>query len=277
MKHHEGTFHAYQNTELFYQTWQSDGASRGTLIIVHGFGEHSGRYPNLVSGLVPLGYSIYAFDLRGHGRSPGQRCHIDNWNEYREDLRCFLQLVRAAEPNKPVILYGHSLGVIIVLDYIERASAGLNGIILSGPPFESSRDVSAYKIILARLLSGIVPSFSLPVALDVTALSRNPGVVRAYQTDPLVQGMASVRWGTEYMNAIEYTEAHAADVKLPILIICGESDRLGSPSHSRIFYENVTFPDKELQLYMGYYHELHNDVGWERVVQDVSEWIARHM
>ena len=116
MNHHESTFGGSGGLDLYYQSWLPQTESNAIVAIVHGFGEHSGRYQNIVQHLVPLGYGIYGFDNRGHGRSPGRRGHIDSWREYHDDVAAFLTFIRKSGPSKPLFLLGHSMGTLIVLE-----------------------------------------------------------------------------------------------------------------------------------------------------------------
>lgn len=276
MDHIEGTFTGYGGLELYHQRWRPEGEIRATLAIVHGFGEHSGRYGNVVNWFVPKGYTVYAFDLRGGGRSPGQRGHINAFAEFREDVNAFLKRVRSQEAGRPLFLLGHSQGGLIVLDYALHYPQGLDGVVASGPAL-GGLPVSPLLLILARLLSRLWPRFTLDTKLDATAISRDSAVVEAYVNDPLVHSLATPRLGTELLQAIEWTQAHAAEMKVPCLIVHGGADRLAPPEASRIFYEKMTLADKERHEYEGYYHEVFNDVGKEQVLADVEQWIEQHV
>ena len=244
--------------------------------LIHGFGEHCGRYLNVVNHLTPLGYGVYGFDLRGHGRSPGQRGHIQSWDEYRGDLRAFLQKVSSQEPTLPVFLLGHSMGALIALDYLLHNPAGLRGAIVSGAPLEPVGVAKPFLVLLARVLSRVWPRFSLPLGLDPKGISRDLGVVKAYEADPLVHGKTTVRWGTEILKTIEWVKIHPAEVKIPLLLIHGGSDPLNSPEGTRKFFEKILFPDKEMKIYPGSYHEVHNDFDYEQVMKDMAQWMERH-
>jgi alpha-beta hydrolase superfamily lysophospholipase len=277
MKHTEGVFQGAGGIELYYQGWLPEANTRAVLAIVHGFGEHSGRYMNVVDPLTARGYAVYGFDLRGHGRSPGQRGHIDRWTEYREDVRAFLDKIHEQEPKQPVFLLGHSMGALIALDYILHHPEGLRGAIISGAPLEPVGVAKPYLIAIARLLSRVWPRCPMTLALETSAISRDPQVVEAYKTDPLVHDRVSARWGTESLATVEWVKAHPADVKLPILLIHGEADRINAASGSSRFFEAVTFPDKALKIYPGTYHEGHNDINHEQVVNDLAQWLDRHL
>ncbi len=276
MRQEEGTFAGHGGLELFYQRWLPEGEHEAVLAIVHGFGEHSGRYGNVVNWFVPKGYAAYGFDLRGHGRSPGPRGYINEWAEYRADVRLFLELVHAQEPERPVFLLGHSMGGLIVLEYALHYPEGLSGVIASGPVLAQA-GVSPLLMLVSRLLSRVSPRLTLNTKLDAAAISRAPAVVEAYVNDPLVHSLGTPRLGTELTRAVEWTQAHAAEFQVPCLILHGSADRLAPPEGSRAFYEKMTLADKERQVYEGYFHEVYNDLGKEKPLAAVEAWVERHL
>ena len=276
MQHTETSVQTSGGLQLYVQKWQAEVPTRSVIAIVHGFGEHGGRYMNLVNHLAPLGHVLCGVDLRGHGRSPGPRGHIDRWEDYREDLRSFLEWIPTWEPARPRFVFGHSMGALVVLDFVLRHPEGLAGAVVSGAPIESARVAKPLLVTMARLFSRIWPRFSFPLKLELSALSRNAEVVRAYQEDPLVHGQASARWGTESLDTIEWIKAHTSDVRLPLLMIHGSADRISAAKGTRAFFKAVTYPDKELRVYSEAYHEAHNDLNWQEVVRDIERWIESH-
>ncbi len=275
MNHSEGTFQGQQGTELYYQGWRPEGAPKANLAIVHGFGEHSGRYGNVVDWYVPRGYGVYAFDLRGHGRSPGKRGHVDSFAQVRDDVSAFLDRVRQAEPDCPLVLVGHSMGGLIVLHYVLYRPAGLAGVVASGPLLYPP-EVPPLLWTISKLLSALVPSMVVREGLDATAISRDQAVVDAYVHDPLVHGKATARLGTEIAAAIDWTQAHAPELNLPLLIVHGTADRLCPAHASKTFFDHVGYADKERIEYPGYFHEVFNEPGKEQVLQDMERWIEQH-
>jgi alpha-beta hydrolase superfamily lysophospholipase len=231
----------------------------------------------VVNYLIPLGYGVYGFDLRGHGRSPGQRGHIHSWEEYRGDVKNFLHMISIQEPNQPIFMLGHSMGALIALDFLLHDPAGLRGAIVSGAPLEPVGVAKPFLVLLACVLSRAWPSFSLPLGLDPKGICRDTEVVKAYAADPLVHGKTTVRWGTEILKTIEWVKTHPAGVTIPLLLIHGGSDPLNSPDGTRSFFEKVTFPDKEMKIYPGSYHEVHNDLDFLQVMRDMAHWLERHL
>ena len=277
MIHGEGILRGAGGIELYHQWWRPEGEVRAALAIVHGHGEHSGRYMNVVEALIPHGYAVYGLDHRGHGRSRGQRGHINSYAEYREDVGAFLQWIANQEPDRSIFLMGHSMGALVVLDYLLLQPDGIRGAIISGAPLEPAGVVKPLLVIVSRALSRTWPRFPLRLGLDTSALSRDHAVVRAYVDDPLVHGTFTARWGTESLAALARVKSRAGDVHVPILIIHGEADRVNLADGSREFFENVACADRTLHVYPGMYHELHNDVGHEPVMADLECWLGRHL
>ncbi len=274
----QGTFTGHGGLGLFEQSWTppDSAAVRGAVTIVHGLGEHSGAYPNVVETLVPAGFAVHGFDLRGHGRSPGRRAFINSWDDYRQDVRAFLHLVAEREPGQPRFLVGHSMGGIIVLDYVLRYPDDLSGVVAIGPAI-GELGFSPILMAIARLLSRVWPSFSTGTGLDATAISRDPEVVDRYRADPLVHDRGTARLATESARTVAWIQAHAADLRVPLLIQHGEADRIARPDGSRRFVANVIEPDTTYIEYPGAYHQVHNDVCHQQVMADLLNWLIQHL
>lgn len=272
-EHREGRILGRGDVELFVQTWSPTGAIRGVVAIVHGIGEHSGRYDYLVQRLVERGFAVSALDNRGHGRSAGTHGHVDSWDDYREDVHSFIHYVSARFLRLPLFLYGHSLGALIVTDYVLFHADGLNGLIVSGHPLRPAAVAKPMLIFLARLLSRYRPLTSFDLGLDDNMISRDPDVVKAYREDPLVHRRVTARWGTESLAAVDRVRARAAEIRMPLLILHGGADKINSADGSRELFEKASSSDKELIIYPGGFHEPHNDLDRERVASDVIEWI----
>jgi alpha-beta hydrolase superfamily lysophospholipase len=277
--HSEGTFKGVGGLDLYYQSWYPEGKVRGILAIVHGLGAHSGRYNNVVQHLIPKQYAVYGLDLRGHGRSLGQRGHINTWAEFREDLQIFLQLIHSQQPKCPIFLMGHSLGSVVVLDYVLRYpqdASVLQGVIALAPTL-GKVGVSRIKLLVGNLLSQVWPQFTLSTGIDLTAGSRDEKILAAYAQDPLRHTRASARLATEFFATVNWINAHAADWKLPLLILHGSADRVALPEGGDSFCQRVTCSDKKRVEYPGAYHELQNDLNYRDVLADLEDWLERHL
>ncbi len=275
ISHSEGTITGADGMALYLQAWVPT-QPRAVVALVHGLGEHSGRYGNLIGVLNQRGYAVYACDHRGHGRSPGQRGYINSWEDFRAGVRALVAHAGAAQPGVPVFLIGHSLGGLIVLEYVLRETPTLRGMIASAPAL-SNAGVSPVLVFMSRLLSRIAPTLSLKTGLPVTGISRDPVVQQAYLSDPLNMHVGTPRLATESFTAIDWTNAHAADLQLPLLIIHGEADPIVPPASSARFFDATGSADKQRFSYPNVVHESHNDLGWEQRVVDVVDWLDAHL
>lgn len=276
MVHVEERFAGVQGVSLYMQAWLPDEPARAHLAIVHGLAEHSGRYAHLVQRGVAERCGVWGFDLRGHGRSGGKPGHIASWSEYQQDLATFLGLVAERNPGTPRFVLGHSLGALIVLDFIESPRPALSGAILSGAPIEPAGVAQPHLVALARLLSRVWPTFTLNPGLTGSQLARDPAVAAAYQSDPLVHVVATTRWATECLAALRRVKAHPEQIRLPVLFVHGERDPINLASGTRAFFEQISFEDKELRVYPDSLHEPHNDLDARRVAGDMYTWMSAH-
>jgi alpha-beta hydrolase superfamily lysophospholipase len=273
---HEGRFLGAGGLSLFRRTWHPAGATKAVLINVHGLGDHSGLYPALVEHFTARGIAVYAFDLRGNGRSPGQRAYVERWDEYHEDLERFVAEVRREEPDRPIFLLGNSLGGLIVLDYALSHPEGIRGIIAASPPL-GRLGVPAPLLALGRVLSRVWPRFSVRTGMDLTGLARDPVVAETVLADPLFHRVGTARLSTEVAAAIARVQAAAPRFPLPLLVLHGSADRMVPPDGSRAFIARVGHPDRQLNEYAGAYHVLFADLDRERVLTDVEQWIAARL
>lgn len=276
MIHCEGTFDGLGGLKLFYQSWHPAEHTQAIIVMVHGLGGHSGLFQTVAQYLVPQGYAAYAFDLRGHGRSPGQRGYINSWTEFRDDLHRFLQRIHGQCPGCPCFLWGHSLGGTIALDYALRSPDYLHGLIVSAPAL-GNVSISPVKLGLGRLLSGVHPRFSLKLGIQPDLGSRDSAVLTAYADDPLRHEYGSARLATEFFATVRWIHDHASDLHIPLLILHGSADRVTLPESSRAFFERVLFPDREHREYPGTYHDLYADLDYQMVLGDFGDWLKRHL
>ncbi|MBN1259215.1 MAG: lysophospholipase [Anaerolineae bacterium] len=279
MKHSESDFVTSDGLSLYYQQWLPETAPRAVLAVVHGLGEHSGRYAEFAAWFLPQDFAVCAFDHRGHGKSPGVRGHISHWSDFRLEIDAFLPYVREQVPDVPVFLVGHSMGGLIVLDYGLHGEEQVSGIVSSAPPLAQSDSISPLLITISKVLSSILPRLNIKTGLSADDLSHDPAVVQAYRDDPLVHGLATPRFGAEMDRTMKATLAGASTWPngLPLLLLHGGSDPICPPVGSQQFFDRLTCEDKERRAYPGLLHEIFNEVGREQVLEDLHGWLNRQL
>ncbi|MDF5720271.1 MAG: lysophospholipase [Rhizonema sp. PD37] len=275
MKHCEGSLKGVGGLNLYYQSWHPLGNPSAVVLIIHGLGSHSGLFSNVIEHLVKTGYAVYGLDLRGHGRSQGQRGHIRTWSEFREDLKVFLKLIEVQQPGCPRFLLGHSLGGAIVLDYVLRFPTAVQGVITMAPPL-GRVGISPVKLTLGRTLSQVMPRFALNTGFAGAKASRDQNVLAIAQ-DRLMHSRGSARLATEFLGAIAWIQSHANDLLVPILILHGGADQVALPEGSRVFFQKIDFPDKEHHEYPHSRHALHRDLDCQEMLADLEDWLERHV
>ena len=272
MKHDTGRFETADGMNLFEQWWRPEEKPKATVIIVHGYAEHSTRYTHVAEHLVNNGYDIETFDLRGHGQSEGKRAFVRSFDEYLGDLEQFLERVRQRMKTKNMFLLGHSMGGAIVSLFAITRKPDIKGLILSGPALKISDDISPLLVRLSSIIGTFLPRLPT-IKLDSSGISRDPEVVRRYDNDPLVyRGGIPARTGAEITGATKMIQAQMETITLPLLILHGADDRLADPEGSKSLYERAQSKDKNLKLYEGYYHEVMNEPEKKMVLADIVEW-----
>jgi alpha-beta hydrolase superfamily lysophospholipase len=261
--------------EIFWQAWLADGDPDALVVIAHGAGEHSDRYEHVARRLVSEGYSVYAIDHRGHGRSQGPRALIDRIDNAVADLDKLILLAGSAHSGVPLFLLGHSMGGTIAVSYALRHHRRLSGLILSGP-LAALEAAPAPMRVTARVLSALAPRTPL-IAVDSSLVSRDPAVVQAYQRDPLVHhGKLPVRTVAELAGAIESFPQAVGAIEVPTLIMYGTSDGLCPTDGSVMLHERIGSTDKTIKPYAGLYHEILNEPEQAQVLDDLCAWLVAH-
>jgi alpha-beta hydrolase superfamily lysophospholipase len=272
MNHHEDFFEGVGGVRLYRQSWLPDGPARAVVVIAHGAGEHSGRYSHVAARLLGEGYAVYALDHRGHGRSEGPRAVIDRIDNAVEDLDQVIVNAASEYPGVPLFLLGHSMGGTIAVRYAIAHQDRLTGLILSAP-LAALEAASPVTRLVARLLSTLTPQLGL-FAVDPALVSRDPDVVKAYETDPLVHhGRLAARTIAELASAVDSFPAAAGGITVPTLIMYGSGDRLVPPDGSMMLNDRIAATDKTLKTYDGLYHEILNEPEQDDVMDDMCSWL----
>lgn len=277
MLHRDGSVPGASGMALYYQSWHPATPAKAVLLIVHGLGSYSGQFENVVNAVVPRGYAVYGFDLRGHGRSPGQRGYINHWAEFREDLAAICHLIQAEHPTVPCFGLGHSLGAVILLDYaLQHPTPPLAGLIVMSPAL-GPVGISPVRLAIGQIVSRVWPRFTLNTGIPMEAGSRDAAVVTAYSRDPLRHTKGTARLVTEFLKTSQWVQTHLVDLQTPILMLHGSDDQVTSSDSSQAFFAQLRLTDKQYCEYAGGYHDLHNDWAVEQMMVDLLTWLDRHV
>jgi len=281
LRRSESHFPGVSGVNFFQRAWLPREPVRA-IAVVHGFGEHSGRYEHLGAWFARHGAAVFAFDLRGHGRSAGRRGHVDHFSEYLDDLETFLDHVLDQVPGRPITLVGHSMGGLIAAALAVERRPRVQSLVTSGAALALPPDLSSLKRLLARGLRPIVPRMAMDAGLDASAICSDADVVRRYVEDPLVHSKTTPAHAVATFDQIARLDNAGARVDVPMFLAHGGSDRLCTPEGSRRFYQSLpgaagdnTGPRAELRIYPQSAHEIFNDVEYKTVFADVLDWIER--
>jgi alpha-beta hydrolase superfamily lysophospholipase len=272
MRTNELTWKTRDGLDIHGIAWEPETKPRAVVGLVHGLGEHAGRFQHVGKALAAAGYALLGSDLRGHGKSGGRRGHAPSYESYMEDIDLLLEQASARYPGLPQFLYGHSLGGSQVINYALRRKPDLAGVIASSPLLRLHFRPPAYKVLLGRLTLPILPGFNQPTGLERAALSRDPAIEKAYLQDPLVHDRVTGAAYFGFMDAGEWAIGQAAEFPLPLLLMHGTADRLASVDASQEFARHAG-RHVILHLWEGGYHELHNDLEKEEVLQMIIIWM----
>ncbi len=277
MPQSEAEFLSHDGLRLHEFRWLPDGDVRAVVVFLHGFTEHAGRYADLAAGLNSHGYAVYAPDLRGHGRSEGERVFVRSIDGYLPDVRLYLQQVRRQEPDRPLFLIGHSMGgTIAALMAIEgELDDDLNvaGLVLSAPAVVVGGGVFPLLRRVARLLSRWFPRMRV-VRMGFSKLSRDRQVVAQFRSDPLVfNERFPISIGAAIIEAADRLRQGAGNIRLPLLVLQGTDDWVVDPSGGREAYAKAGSTDKTLKLYEGLYHDLFHEPEKALVTADLIAWM----
>ncbi len=256
--------------------YQTPIQPKALIALIHGLGEHSRRYDYVVQALLNAGYAVSQFDLRGHGQSEGQRGHAPAYEVLLDDIEQFLKHSQTRCPDKPLFLYGHSLGGNLVLNYVLRRQPKLQGVIVSGPSLRIAFKPPAWKVAIGRLMYSLLPKISLFNEINPAYLSRDRQVVQAYLDDPLIHKQITARLGIDVLDSGFWALEHAAEFDLPLLLMHGTADQITDAQASRDFAEKAG-ACCTLKLWDGLYHELHQEPERDQVLRFMINWLEQQL
>ena len=269
----ESTFSGGKGVTLHTIEWSPDqGTPIADIVLVHGYGEHAGRYAPVAEVLTGAGFRVSALDLRGHGRSVGlRRGDIDDFDTLVDDVSAYVDAVRT---DRPLFAYGHSMGGLAVARLAERDDSRFAGLVITSPALAAAESIPAPLVAVANVVGRLAPGLRT-IALDGDAISRDQAVRDDYDRDPYnFRGKLTAGTGRQMNLAIGAALADAARISCPVLVLHGTADRLTAPVGSERFVAAVTSTDRTLRTWPGAYHELHHEPERDEVLATIVDWIT---
>lgn len=278
-KRFEGHFKGADQNELFFQTWKPDSGPRGVFVITHGLAEHSECYHPLAKRLSEDGWQVFAWDLRGHGRSEGKRGFVLDVQSYIDDYGFMLETVRKQSKVKPenLVLFGHSMGGLITIRFVQTREPSIAALALSSPALGLSMPVPKVKEMLANFAIKWIPSITMFNEIKYTDLTHDDEMIKSYQQDTLRHDKISpglfLSMVDNFAKAMESAEA----IREPVLMQLSGEDRLVSTPAAREFFDKLANKKNHLELYSESYHEIYNDFERDRAVADLKKFISPYL
>jgi alpha-beta hydrolase superfamily lysophospholipase len=268
----DGFLASADGRRLYWQRYLP-ASPRATVMVLHGAGDHSGRYAGITDALVRAGHEVALLDFRGHGQSDGRRWYVDQFEDYLADLDAFAAHARAGAGGRPLFVVAHSQGGHIAAHWGLRPGLGVAGFVLSSPYFRLAIDPPKVKLWASLVVGKVVPFLPVDAGLDLAELTADPEMQRWTDRDPLYLRKATPRWFTESNRAQEELRSRAGGFTYPLLVMVGTSDRIADPRAGEAFLAGAGSRDKQLCTYPGFHHEIFNEVGRHAPIGDAVAWI----
>lgn len=272
----EGQFHGSDQTELFFQTWVPDKV-RGVFVITHGLAEHSECYHNLARILVDDGWQVYAWDLRGHGRSEGKRGFVKNLSYYIDDLEIFYNQIAKQSAGQNIVMFGHSMGGLITMRYLQSKKVNHAALVLSSPALGLSVQVPKLKETLAHIAVKWMPTLTMWNEINYEDLTRDEEMRKSYKADNLRHDKISPGLFLSMVENFPLALQHADELQQPVLMQLSGEDRLVSSEASRVLFDKLPNKKNQLIIYPESYHEVYNDLDRDKAVADLKKFINTYL
>lgn len=247
---------------------------RAAVILIHGYGEHAGRYRRVIEAWAAQRFAVASFDLRGHGWSEGRRAHIERFSDYLDDTTDVLKALDARVKGKPLFVFGHSLGGLVATTFVLANQARVRGLVLSSPYFGLALRVPAAKKIAGRVFSRLVPWLALPTELHGSDVTHDQALAREYDLDPRVNKVATARWFTEATAAQHAVMERAPELTIPMLVVAGGADHVASTPVARQVFDRVSSKDKTFDERAGLFHEVLNEADGMAIAGEMARWMT---
>lgn len=271
----EETIRNYSGLNLFVRSWQPSGTPHAVVAICPGFNSHGGYYLWTAEQLAAAGFAVYVIDLRGRGKSDGERFYVERVGEYEDDLAELIRLAKSRQPGLPVFLLGHSAGGVAACAYTLDYQRELAGLICESFAFEVPAPDFALQVL--KGLAHIAPHAHV-LTLKNEDFSRDPNVVAAMNADPLIAHESQpTQTVAALVHADERLRKEFGNITLPVLILHGTADKATRPEGSQFFHDHAGSKDKTLKFYRDAYHDPLNDIIRDQVIGDIKAWIAARL
>lgn len=262
--------------EQIYVETHSPANPKGVVVLVHGFGEHSGRYlSHVVPKLIALDVAVVLYDNVGHGKSSGKRGHCKGYDSLLNILDTVISFSKERFSGLPSFLYGHSMGGNLVLNFVMRRTADIDAVVATSPYLKLAFSPPALKIAMGKILGGLFPSITFKAGIDASGISRIAEEVALYENDALNHNLISPNYSFPIMRAGEWAIEHAASLAVDTLLVHGTADPIIDYKATQDFDQNAR--KAKLVLFEGGYHELHNDLCREDMLQAVTTWLRQRL
>jgi alpha-beta hydrolase superfamily lysophospholipase len=273
MIHTEYEWLSHEKKRVFAQSWVPDDQPKGMISLVHGMGEHSGRYARWAGLFAEAGYGMLAADLPGHGRTEGRTAYVKSYQVLLNQVDLTLQKSAELYPGVPRILYGHSMGGNIAINYAISRDAAIKALIATSPWLRLTFRISPPELVLAKLMNSLLPGVRFKRKGTMTEhLSHDPEHWEDLRKDPLVHGMITARYFWIIHQQGAYAMRHVYKINKPFLLMHGSDDRITSPKASEEFVAN-TSDRTRLRIWDGLYHELHNEFEYKEIAKYIMDWL----
>jgi alpha-beta hydrolase superfamily lysophospholipase len=275
MLNNQGVFLSLDKKELFFRSFQAKEAKNAIIVAVHGHGDHSEGLRNIIDFVLPLGFNWYGFDLRGHGQSYGIRGHVNSFNDYLNDLKSFIEFVKQHEPEKRIILLGHSLGGLISLVYATQYSEDVDACISICPAIVLNK-LSFSKKIFIKLMNFASPNYLIKGKTDYSKLTYDKDNINKLKADPLRHELISASLATEMLKYQKYLFKNANKLKLPLLIQTGLNDKITPAKGAKKLYDKIHSEQKQIIEYKDTLHRPFDDIKSKEFLLDIKVWLDGH-
>lgn len=278
MKSGEGTIQTPDGVSLHYQ-WQRNCESHGVILIVHGIGEHIGRYLAMENWFNEQGFTCYGYDQRGHGKSSGPRTHVADFTEYVADLHQLTKLIQERESGLPIFIYAHSMGTVVALLAVLHDRDSYHGLILASPAISIGSSIPGWLLKIAALIGKLLPSKHVQSQIAPAFLSHDPEIIELYKRDTMVEDTVTLGWLSNMLAAQKEILRAAQTITVPMLVLHSRSDKIADIAGTRALVSRLPQNKFTYHEYDNAYHELHNEINEMRgpLLHDIKDWLEQQV